>query len=111
MWDINFLRVSEAQLPKTVSSSYYAARRGVVLPRNPCLFAFFCAGEAKSWGGEINAPAGQMVGGATSNRGALGARQRRENGIGRGRCGVASASRPRRGTRYRQRNESNGFGP
>src|SRR3979490_3341129 len=48
MSDINFLRVSEAQLPKTASSSYYAARRAVVLARNPFLFACFCA-----WGGEI----------------------------------------------------------
>src|SRR5215813_7294429 len=106
MSDINFLRVAAAQLPKTASSSYYAAPWGILLTRNPCLFVCFCA-----WGGEINAPAGQMVGGATSNRGALGARQRRENGIGRGRCGLASASRPRRGTRYRRRNESNGLGP
>src|SRR5262245_44003405 len=45
---INFLRVSEAQLPKTVSSSYYAAGRCVVLPRNRCLFACFPLGEAKS---------------------------------------------------------------
>src|SRR3977135_4285665 len=91
MSDINFLRVSEAQLPKTVSSSYYAAQRGVVPPRNRFLLASFCA-----WGGEINAPAGQMVGGATSNRGALGARERLADGIGRGRCGVASASGSRR---------------
>src|SRR5690242_5998649 len=89
MSDINFLRVSEAQLPRTVSSSYYAVQGAVVPPRNRCLFACFCA-----WGGEINAPAGQTVGGATSNRGALGGRERREDGIGRGRCGVASASGP-----------------
>src|SRR5262249_24352468 len=47
MSDINFLRVATAQLPKTASSSYYAAPWGILLTRNPCLFVCSCA-----WGGE-----------------------------------------------------------
>src|SRR5262245_16881685 len=48
MWDINFLRVSEAQLPKTVSSSYYAARRGRCAATKSLSVRIFLR-----WGGEI----------------------------------------------------------
>src|SRR5262249_17998874 len=70
-----------------------------------------CSYVSCAWGGEINAPAGQMVGGATSNRGLVGARQRRADGIGRGGGGVASAGGSWRGAPDSQRNESEGFGP
>src|SRR5215510_6464252 len=84
-------------LPKTDCSSYYPAewghRRRASSSFHFRVFYACCC----TWGGEINAPAWQMVGGAYSDRGALGACERRAHRIRRGRCDVAGASGPRRG--------------
>src|SRR5262245_63542935 len=84
-------------LPKTARPSYYPAERGrrrhaISSFRFRVFYACCCTG-----GGEINAPAKQMVGGADPDRGALGARERGTDGIRRGRRSGASASGSCRG--------------